>query len=1013
MFGFLISLLQRKFTALCKRIIKIICRIFLGSLIQDVKITAINLDWSHVYFDSFHLLTRKLTDNLHNSLLFKKGIVHSVLLQPVYFTSHTFSPHVICRIDSIHLDVTDLRYDENNMFHNLNVLLDHVRDKIIDECTVNLEDKETCDRYGEYSPGYKRIQKWVRERIYECELYIEAIYIMYENTTLQVSGIHGHLQDLKIDACKILYTDPTSNSPQLLTMLQRIHLKNILHKTRLVNIGLVKYFHHRKNIRQIVHFLESNTRSQSNTAMTLTIECNELQVQNGSDILNQISAKNTKLYAFENRFLINVASITCLKTILTGLQIEITNSTHSHHMHNPIRHSDKRGNNDSNHNNGGGKEMGKSKSSPSISGMSVTYNSVIMPANPPTYIIGEWRDYAMNNNYMNITVRCKQSVLSEYSIAFARNFVQILTQNMDGQSMKKNTSMAVLLELQLQNVRVNYLLNGIPYIFHIREVDATSFSHDVFINAGGIRILQDSIGNDELTNTCICDLETVTYMHTPSPIITLQKNTVEDVIGLYRLLANAIRHFSNAPDPSINGTSQNSVKTIRGHNPRTPRVADIVVDIQDSHVRIKKSTHPHLHDFILNIRSIKYTDYTRKLLLFDGLQILDAQNVPMGTINNIYLHFPYTGTNLNKYDIRINGANIKMTASNIDNAVFDSVHLLHQYTLDDRGYGKSEIDHNKTLNITVHDSKLLLWNGHDHVDITTHKTEIECATVLSGTQRIHIHTDFEVIDGIKSSNYNKMIWSNAPLQITRYNDDYLAIDGRTVYLNLNGHTLEFLIQYLDNLRCLRGKETAFSQHVNIVHLLLDITFSPTQLSALGNLLQLRNSQLKLDGFTVHNMKTNKDFVDRLLQEVFYNVYNLTSICRGVKYIKPAANMAIESCNILLLNTGRKNMLQGMMKSMRAICLEICELGAKITLEPTQYNQPANITDGIVSAGNALNDDCRTIIGVVDPKSPKGAPRILPLYIADHFTHGITQILLGMCNTLNTERKDIVRNKYKN
>lgn len=889
MFGFL----QNKLTGFFKRMVKIICRIFLGNYIQDVQINEINIAWNLIYFKTLYLLTKKTNEKINpKSTTFNKGKIHNISIIP-----HIWEPFIECHIDTIKLDISNLNYTPERV----NYLLSHIQTAI----STDLIDKESHPRYHQYMQGYKTLQRIVRQRIYRCTINIDTIKIKYHDFTLHINDIAGDLSQLTINNIKFIRTG-LDGYRSYVAILNNISIKSMLQKHRILVIGACKIFVNQDHILSLLSHSISNSNNSS--AMVLTIQCQHVAVQHGKDILDQIICKSNTVYIFENKYLANIGEIVGHASTIKGIQLELSNHVDTERLYKSLRIE---------------------KSSNMAEAVKwtkcITYDNMTIPSNFSTTNI-----HSILDNYYGINIRCTSAKISESLVQFCQNITNIMTtiSTTTSESDTKFIIQCVFEHITLYWLEYNVTINTI--VINNLPTTAKNKCAECILDNISISNENKKIASAQKTQ-CVTNQDQL--------VINTEGSIVFSIPDLIHSVTNIIETSSSSPSPSETKTTINFFDTM-------------------------------LH--LVNLKtSIKHAVISQSVIL--------CSEIVTHHFGHLILQCPNIHWKSNQ--LLINNPVCQLTSQLVD-VVLTSIVT----EFGDSSSSKS----NGSCKIRIIDGQLKLHNNRDHIKIVTMQTDI----VMSDS--IYVTTCFQAVDGVKDSHYNKIMWlypENKPIQFTRFGNQYLVVSTPTCVININGHTLGFLMKYIDDIQTFKGPDTAVCQHLNILHTDIDLTFNPITRDVTGYLLQLRNSHITLDNFVVNGLKTNQDLINRLLQEVLYSAYNVAGICRGVKYLKPMTNIALDGCNLLLLNGG-------MVDNLKRIGLEFCEIGSQLDFH-SEYNitQPEGVCDGVVRAGN-------TMIAVLD------GDQLLPICVIKSVGTSISQILLGICNTLNTRRKRIIENKYK-
>lgn len=360
--------------------------------------------------------------------------------------------------------------------------------------------------------------------------------------------------------------------------------------------------------------------------------------------------------------------------------------------------------------------------------------------------------------------------------------------------------------------------------------------------------------------------------------------------------------------------------------------------------------------------------------------------------------------------------------------------------------------------VTVRQSRLKLYNVNEqalgHVELVIDLLKIRLFTdakLLVSVERA------ECLDRIKESVWNKAIIMRGLCLVLQKNGQLrMKIGGKNtspysrsrkedVTLSLDQCFLDYIGQFISTLSSSsstpeearniveQGEDEEEQDQVWLASVCVTpfkarLDYKPSKDSSTPiylRYLPLRSAVLKVDRFDAFDLTGPEELGMRFaLHSLGESGRNLGRILAGFKPIRTPANVFRNAAELVLvpLNAQRGGLTQVINQARQAAtrtAISILELGPAVNVRSIDANpgvsihsnQPRGIKEGLARAGHTFKRDVTTVVAFITGDRRNVDLFDLPVMVLRPFTAPLTEILNGMCNQLDRERYERLKDKY--
>lgn len=386
----------------------------------------------------------------------------------------------------------------------------------------------------------------------------------------------------------------------------------------------------------------------------------------------------------------------------------------------------------------------------------------------------------------------------------------------------------------------------------------------------------------------------------------------------------------------------------------------------------------------------------------------------------------------------------------------DETSVIHNYmsTLSTLSASTDKKEHDKAADIAA-DSWVKFSISKAHVNISLDDDGISNADHMellvdqfklrAGTELQFRIERLECLDRISASNWNKAIIAQYLAIRIEQPDNYHIVVGSgldrrgaaaEVVLSLDQHTIDFFGQFIAGLATptsLRLEEEdntqADSVQVNsfqVSGFRARVDYKPCALFSGG--VPLRDARVKVKRFQLFDSNWKQigiAFGLHTLNEAFSGM-NLPRVISGIKPLRTPASIFRNIAELVVIvpssaATTTSFTIEPVIRQAKSVAtqtaISVLELGPALNVRrigdelSIHAQQPASVKEGFVQAGQTFSQDMGTAIAFITGDMHNVDLLEVPLVVIRPFTAPLADIINGMCNQLDPERYDRMRNKY--
>lgn len=190
-------------------------------------------------------------------------------------------------------------------------------------------------------------------------------------------------------------------------------------------------------------------------------------------------------------------------------------------------------------------------------------------------------------------------------------------------------------------------------------------------------------------------------------------------------------------------------------------------------------------------------------------------------------------------------------------------------------------------------------------------------------------------------------------------------------------------------------------------------------------LPLRSAVIKVDLFDAYEVTEPGELAMKFGLHAFGGGQNLSRIIAGFKPIRTPVNVFRNAAELVFvpLNAPRDGMTEVIQQARQAAtrtAISVLELGPAINVRAIDQppggsihsNQPSGVKEGFVRAGQVLKKSTTTVVAFVTGDRRNVDLFDLPVMVLRPFTAPLSEILNGMCNQLDRDRYQRLKDKYR-